>query len=296
MRQYHHRPATDADVPAIHALVTACETALHGHPETDADAIAADFARTGLRMETDTRLIHHDDGTLAARAWVNRRSEIDVHPDHHRQGLGTALLDWAETRARETGAEQITQTIADNNTAAVELVRAHGYQGKVTSWLLEITYSDHAPPLSGLTTRPYQPGDAHAVHRLLEDAFDEWQQRRKTYEEWVRHTVERTTFAPAMSPIALHGNRIVGAAIALDDPASPEGYIDRLAVHPDHRHQGIARHLLQRSFETFRRHGKPSTTLWTHSDTGALTLYQSIGMTVRRSSTVYRKDLSLAHL
>lgn len=292
MRQYHHRPATHADVPAIHTLVAACETALHGHPETDADAIAADFARTGLNMDTDTRLVFAHDGTLAARAWVHRRCEIDVHPHHRGQGLGTTLLDWAETRARETGAQQLTQILADNDHEAGELVRSHAYQGKVTSWLLQTTHSDPAQPPAGITVRPYHPGDAHTVHELLENAFDEWQQRRKPFEEWARHTIERATFAPAMSPIALHGNHIIGAAIALDDPASPDGYLDRLAVHPTHRRQGVARHLLQWSFHAFARHGKPTTTLWTHSDTGALSLYESIGMTVRRSATVYQKDLT----
>jgi N-acetylglutamate synthase-like GNAT family acetyltransferase len=35
MRQYHQRAATHADIPAIHTLVAACETTLHGHPETE---------------------------------------------------------------------------------------------------------------------------------------------------------------------------------------------------------------------------------------------------------------------
>jgi mycothiol synthase len=243
-------------------------------------------------MHTDTRLIHHHGGTLAARAWIHRRAEIDVHPGHHGQGLGTALLQWAETRARETGTPQITQTLADNDHEAVALLKAHAYQGKVTSWLLEISHGDPAPPRPGITVRDYRPGDAHAVHELLENAFDEWQQRRKPYAEWSRQTIERATFAPAMSPIARHGNDIIGAVIALDDPRNPDGYIDRLAVHPAYRGQGIARHLLHRAFDAFARHGKPTTTLWTHSDTGALTLYQNIGMTVRRGSTVYQKDIT----
>jgi mycothiol synthase len=292
MRQYHHRPATHADLPAIHHLVTACETHLHGRPNTDPDAIAADFARTGLHLDTDTRLIHHHDGTLAARAWVNRRCEIDVHPHHRRQGLGTALLHWAENRARETGTPHLTQTIADNDHEATALLKAHAYHPNVTSWLLQTTHSDQAPPPPGITVRPYHPADAHTIHQLLEDAFDEWQQRRKPYPEWARQTIQRTTFAPAMSPVALHGRHIIAAVIALDDPHNPDGYIDRLAVHPDHRGNGIARHLLHTSFETFRRHGKPTTTLWTHSDTGALGLYHGIGMTVRRSSTVLHKDLT----
>ncbi|GAA2332619.1 hypothetical protein GCM10010431_64460 [Streptomyces kunmingensis] len=44
-------------------------------------------------------------------------------------------------------------------------------------------------------------------------------------------------------------------------------------------------------FRAFHRAGRRSCTLWTHSDTGALDLYLRVGMTVRRSSTVFRKDL-----
>jgi hypothetical protein len=32
-------------------------------------------------------------------------------------------------------------------------------------------------------------------------------------------------------------------------------------------------------------------TLWTHSGTGALAMYERLGMTVRRSTTVYRTQL-----
>jgi len=32
---------------------------------------------------------------------VNRRSEVDVHPEHRGRGLGSALLAWAEARATD---------------------------------------------------------------------------------------------------------------------------------------------------------------------------------------------------
>jgi ribosomal protein S18 acetylase RimI-like enzyme len=77
----------------------------------------------------------------------------------------------------------------------------------------------------------------------------------------------------------------------LDLPETGEGYIEQVAVHQDHRNQGIARLLLRHAFHAFHRQGRPTCTLATHSDTGALTLYLSVGMTVRRSSTVFRKSL-----
>ncbi|MER6473114.1 GNAT family N-acetyltransferase [Streptomyces collinus] len=139
--------------------------------------------------------------------------------------------------------------------------------------------------------RPFSTGDEHAAYQLIEDAFDEWQPRRKPYTEWAQHTVERPAFAPAMSALAFNGSQLVGAALSLDLPESGEGYVEEVAVRRDHRDQGIARLLLRHVFRGFHRQGRWTCTLATHSDTGALALYLRVGMTVRHSSTVYRKSL-----
>ena len=43
------------------------------------------------------------------------------------------------------------------------------------------------------------------------------------------------------------------------------------------------------AFRAAYRRGRRSCALWTHSQTGALSLYERVGMAVRRSSTVYRR-------
>ncbi|GAB7035723.1 GNAT family N-acetyltransferase [Streptomyces sp. NPDC021749] len=139
---YRSRSVRDHDIPAIHALVTACEQEVYGRVRTDAGVIAADLARPGLVPESDTVLVHDRDGRLAARAWVDRRSEIDVHPQHRGRGLGAALLDWAQTRARQAGSDGIVQTVPDADLAAVALLRSRGYEPLVTSWLLEFVMPD----------------------------------------------------------------------------------------------------------------------------------------------------------
>lgn len=294
---YRGRPTTADDIDAVHRLVMACERELYGRVRTDTGGIAADLARPGLVPELDTLLIHDRTGRPAARAWVNRRSEVDVHPAHRGRGLGAALLDWAEARARQAGGEQIVQTVPDADASAVALLRSRGYEPMVTEWLLEFVMPDEpavpeAP--AGITIRPFRPGDegdAHDAHQLIEDAFDEWQQRRTAYQEWARHTVERPTFAPAMSALAFADGQPVGALISLDLPGTDEGYIEQLAVRRDHRNLGIARLLLRHSFRAFHQRGRRTCTLGTHSDTGALTLYLRVGMRVRHSATVYRKSL-----
>ncbi|MEV6976399.1 GNAT family N-acetyltransferase [Kitasatospora sp. NPDC093806] len=295
--QYRSRPATatTADADAIHALVAVCEQELFGRVDTGVDGVLADLSLPTLDPRLDTLLVHDAAGELAARAWVNRgrRSEVDVHPAHREQGLGAALLDWVEARARELGSEWLTQTVADHDRQAAALLRDRGYGPLVTQWQLEIALPIDAAvpePPSGITVRSFRSGDEQAAYQLTEDAFDEWQVRRKPYDEWARHTIERDTFAPSVSQLAFADDgELVGAVLALDVPELNEGYVERVAVRSDQRNRGIARLLLQSSFRAFHRQGQQACTLWTHSDTGALSLYERIGMTVRRSSTVYSK-------
>ncbi|MEV8527146.1 GNAT family N-acetyltransferase [Streptomyces sp. NPDC052000] len=291
---YRARPTTADDLGDIHHLVTACERELYGQVHTDLGRIAADLARPGLAPELDTRQIHDRAGQLAARAWVNRRSEVDVHPEHRGRGLGGALLGWAEARARQTGSTRIVQTVPDNDTNAVALLRSRGYEPMVTEWLLEFFMPEEPTvpePPAGITVRPFSPGDGHDAYQVVEDAFDEWQQRRQSYQEWARHTVERPTFAPAMSALAFADGQLVGVALSLDLPDTGEGYIEQVAVRRDHRNRGIARLLLRTAFRSFHQQGRQVCTLGTHSETGALNLYLSVGMGVRHSSTVFQKNL-----
>ncbi|QRX96827.1 GNAT family N-acetyltransferase [Streptomyces noursei] len=103
--------------------------------------MAADFNRPGLVPESDTLLVHDGVGRLAARARVNRRSEVDVHPVHRGRGLGAALLDWAEARARRAGSEGIVQTVPGDDAHAVALLRStctlwtHSDTGALTLYL-----------------------------------------------------------------------------------------------------------------------------------------------------------------
>jgi ribosomal protein S18 acetylase RimI-like enzyme len=291
---YSSRAATDADVESIHLLVTAAERLLHGESETTLDGVKAVLSRPGFDPAVDSVVVHDAAGQLAAWAWLNRgkRAEIDVSPDHRGLGIGSALLDWAEARAVEVGTtDWIAQLVDDKDLAGVELVRARGYDVLAINWQLELPMDEEpvVPSLpDGITVRSFRPEDAAATHLLIEDAFDDWQPRRKSYEEWATMMIERSSFVPALSPLAFAGDEVVGAVLCLDRPGSDEGYVEQLAVRRDQRGKGLARTLLAVARQGFYRQGKRNLTLWTHSDTGALAMYERLGMTVRRSTTIYR--------
>ncbi|MES4893153.1 GNAT family N-acetyltransferase [Streptomyces sp. NPDC096012] len=293
---YRSRPATTAEAPAVHRLVGDCERELLGRVVTGFDRVAADLSLSDQQPESDSVLLRDHEGETAGWGWVRgRRAQVHVHPGHRGHGLGRSLLGWAETRAGQLGADRLSQSISDSDRPATALLRSSGYFPLVTEWLLTIALpaGTQAPePSAGITVRPFRPGDEQAAYQVTEDAFDEWQQRRRTYAEWARLTVERPTFAPAASPLAFAGGQLVGVVLSSDEPGADDGHIERVAVRRDHRNRGIARMLLREAFSTFQYRGKRTCTLWTHTDTGALSLYEGIGMTVQRSSTVYTKVLA----
>jgi len=84
----------------------------------------------------------------------------------------------------------------------------------------------------------------------------------------------------------------VGAVISYDYPDAGEGWISQLATKATHRHRGIALALLRTAFGWFHERGRTVAGVSTDSRTGALGLYEKVGMRVVRQYTRYTKPLS----
>lgn len=75
-------------------------------------------------------------------------------------------------------------------------------------------------------------------------------------------------------------------------PYSFGGWVQQLAVTRIHRRRGLGRALLQHAFGEFYRRDQPQVGLSTDSRTGALGLYEHVGMKVKRSYTNFAKEVS----
>ena len=124
---------------------------------------------------------------------------------------------------------------------------------------------------------------------MFERAFSEWEDRvANAPATWRALVTEREGFRPQDLMLAVAGDRIVGGAFLID---AGEIWVDKLAVAREFRHRGIARTLLQTAFVRSFDRGYRWTSLSTDSDTGALSVYERVGMRIHRSFTRYGLDL-----
>jgi mycothiol synthase len=288
------RPATAEDIPAIVELIAACELEEDGVTEVEEDDVS--FGRHGLDPELDTMLVFDRDELVAWAELYRRRAEADVRPSHRGRGIGSTVLGWSEGRGRELGDPEVNQTKTDANAGARDLFLANAYQPRWVSWMIRIALSETLLPPelpAGISIRPYRATDARDVHRVIDDAFTEWPGRDpEPFEVWASMIAAHPAFRPELSPLAFDGDELVGVVIVDDYPNAGEGWISQLATKATHRRRGIGQALLRTAFGWFRERGRTLAGVSTDSrTTGALELYEKVGMRVVRQYTRYTKRL-----
>ena len=288
------RPATIDDAEAVTAVIAASERRYLGVANIVIDDVLADYAGAGDLARDSVVVLEGDRIVAEMLVEKGRYAYGSVHPEAEGRGLGTAILQWSRDVARRQGGTVVGGTVPDANPPARALFLANGYEPYWNSWILEIRHdTEPAPPSlpEGIRTRPFEPGEEIEVHRVIEDAFAEWHSRPPTpFGPWRAWALGRRGFEPWMLPVAVEGDRIVGAAYLIHYPGDL-GWVQQLAVRADHRGLGLGRALLQHAFGTFFRRGERRTGLETDSRTGARTLYEHIGMRVTQSFTHYASTL-----
>jgi mycothiol synthase len=277
------RPLRMADVAAVTALLAASERHFVGGSFIDEGDVAGQWSAPSIDLAADSVGVLDGD-VLVGGALVDDRHHlmVDVHPDHRGRGIGSTLAPWAEARARERDLGHGEQETAVADAAAAELLGARGYEPVHRDWVLrmdpDVPLTRHALP-SDVTIGTYTNDDAPAVHAVIEDAFAEWDGRvRRSYEDWRAVIVDRDGADPAHFRVARAGGEIVGVATVHDSAGTT--WIPQLAVRADRRHQGIAQELLAEAFAAGRQRGCATGELSTSGLTGALGLYQRLGMRI----------------
>lgn len=280
------RPLAMDDAHAVYEVMARQEQHDVGKVEIEPADIVGDWQKPSFDVAASTIGVF-DGSALVAYAEVNKsgRGDAAVDPAYRRRGIGTTLAAWMPTRTGELGGTVIGTPVPEGS-AGDRLLEKLGWQIRWTSWVLAlpegVEIQERTLP-DGYAVREATPEEYPSVHTVIEDAFLEWSVRdREPYDDFLATTVRRPGFEPwHLRVISDAAGEIVGTALVQIYGEPPiEAFISRLAVRRDQRHRGLAQVLLVDSFARGREHGADRSALSTDSRTGALSLYQKVGMEV----------------
>jgi len=280
------RPLTMDDAYAVYEVMALQEQQDIGKVEIEPADIVGDWQKPSFDVAASTLGVFDGD-ELVAWAEVNKsgRGDAGVRPAYRRRGIGTAIVSWMRGRTAELGGTVIGSPVPQGSPGDV-LLEKLGWRIRWTSWVLNLPEGAQIaerPLPDGYEIRTASPDDYRAAHDVKEDAFLEWSERdRETLDDFLASSVRRPGFEPWHFRVVTDPNgEIVGTALMSmygDPPA--EAFIGVLAVRRDQRHRGLAQALLVDAFARGREHGASRSALSTDSRTGALTLYEKVGMEV----------------
>ncbi|NYE36442.1 GNAT superfamily N-acetyltransferase [Nocardioides cavernae] len=277
------RPLQKSDAHAVFVLMAAQEQADIGEVAIEEADIVSDWARPSHDLAG--RSIGVWDGeTLVAYAELMGvdRADTAVLPSHRGRGIGTWLATWLQDLGRRLGSPVIGMPVPQGSPGD-RLLEGLGFRVRWTSWVLKLPEGATIPERelpAGYAVRTAEPGELRAVHDVLEDAFLEWSARdREPFEDFEATTTGRPGFEPWNLRVVVDPDGdVVGVSLVLVSDNGRTGYVDRLAVRADQRNRGLAQVLLVDSFAQARAHGTTTSELSTDSRTGALGLYERVGM------------------
>jgi mycothiol synthase len=311
------RPATPADLPAAVALFNRASRAVTGRDDVTLEEQRTEWSDPILSLRDDTRVAVTPDGAMIGcvevwnsapfvQAWVLGR----VEPSLRGQGIGTALMAWAEERVRARIAQAppdarvvMRASALASDEPGVALLRGAGFQPVRHFWTMRREL-DTPPPApvwpAGIVVRGMQPGEEPAMLRADIDAFrDHYGFVERPFEDefarWQHHVAGDPYFDPSLYFLAWDGDQIAGiclcAARTTDDPES--GWVYSLGVRRPWRRRGLGMALLYHAFGELRARGCRRVGLGVDASslTGATRLYERAGMHSFRERIHFEKEL-----
>jgi mycothiol synthase len=315
---YTLRGATLDDLPEAVEVFNACSRQLIGTDEVTLEGYRREWEIPLLNLAEDVKVVIAPDGSIAAcqELWdlFDPHTRLNtwgrVHPAHQGRGIATALLRWAEERARRAiprapqGARVVLLNwISSLDTAANDAMLRAGFKLIRHSYRMRIDLTG-APPApmwpAGITLRAFDPErDLEAVAWADREAFrDHWGFTERPFAQDVqmfRHWLGEPRFDASLWFVAVHGDEVAGISLcdlrAEDDAGM--GWVSSLGVLRAYRRRGLGLALLRHSFGELYRRGQRAVGLGVdaYNLTGALRLYEKAGMRVQRKNNTYEKEL-----
>jgi GNAT superfamily N-acetyltransferase len=302
------------DLAVVTGLVTACDLAAIGELDSDDSDVEAMFERP--TMDRDASFLALDGDEALGVVWIEddttaRDTFIDVFAppgprarDVH--GLGFTRGIEAARRHRDTAPEPGPWTARTGcwttDTDYAASITAHGFAPSRCFHRMRIASSsplvpEVAPPLPDGVEIVVSDDDEtrRRICAVDNDSFSEhYNFVPREYDEWWAHFSAGSARDPAgWWLLTVDGE---DAAICLLDDSRADlgdGYVVLLGVRAAFRGRGLAQLLLRRAFVHYRDLGRAGTQLGVDAEntTGAVRVYEGVGMTVTRTIQGYTLPL-----
>lgn len=274
------------DAEPVFELLATSEEHDVGKAAIDVEDIVSHWQRPSFDLAAQAiGVVSGDELVAFGEVSKGRYAEATVAPSWRGRGIGRWLAAWTQAEARRQGGSLVGMPVPRGSDGD-RLLESLGYHVAWTAWVLELPPGAAIEPQAlpdGYAVRAFQPGEERAVHQVVEDAFNEWPDRTpNAFEDWEAEVVRRPGFEPwHLRVVADPLGEVVGVGWVL--PSRDSGYVMSLAVRKDQRGRGLARALLVDCFEVSRRAGMARAELSTDSRTGALGLYERVGMEITQT-------------
>jgi GNAT superfamily N-acetyltransferase len=222
-----------------------------------------DFENGSIAIVSGDRLVGY--GYLLPRTSAdpahNMRYDGGVHPDFRGRGIGSAMIEWAETAAVPLHLQRFPgqplwmyASCTSTNTDALALHEQRGF--RPVRWFNGMI-SDLAAPLPEIKEMPgveivaWEPERSEAARLIRNESFhDHWGSIETTRERW-DYFMGSPTFRPEFSFLAYSGTEPVGVVISHEYGGDPSAtgrdlYVAIVGTLREHRKRGIARRWWQR--------------------------------------------------
>jgi mycothiol synthase len=286
---FEARPAAGVDVAEATALLAAFDAA---HLDEVTDVVSEQDLRdwwSAYDLERDTRVLRESaTGRLAALGLVEARADVldldgYVHPELAGRGAGGYLAAWAEAEGRARGSVRVRTGFLTTDLGAQRLFRERGYAYSRSFYRMVLDL-DAPPPEpawpAGFALSTREAGAERDFHAVLEEAFSaHWGHVPRPFDEWLERMV-RDSPDPALWFIVRAGDEPAAAAVCAQRYGI--GWIGTLGVGDAWRQRGLGRALLLHAFGELQARGESRIGLGVDAtnETGAIRLYESVGMRV----------------
>lgn len=199
---------------------------------------------------------------------------VFVAPPHRRQGIGSAILHYAQARVMEFGTVQIMTDFISGSESATGFARHHGYNRSFSSAFMKHDKGKFI--LESMPARAYIDADYDQAHKLYAEAFHDMRMRvgdfpdskveqpsEKSRKAWCDDAENRYTYESCGQIVGhghLEGNEIGSVSIRIDQQG-----------------KGIGRNFVKYLCNELYGKGHSEITLWCVTGNNARYLYDSLG-------------------